>query len=573
MGEFGQVKSRKYLSPEMFKPISTICVIGLVVFFLMLFNAFVWDDIIQIVHNSNIASLKNIPKLFVTGQLGVFYRPVFYSTFAVLYSLFKLNPFFYHFFQLIIHIGNAVLIFLFLGRYFEKKLSLFLSLLFLIHPMNVESVVYVSAISDTLFVFFGLVALFLMSKEKESVYTALVAAFVILLSLLTKGAGFLFLVIILIYRILFKRKNLHLILIFSLVPIVLYSFLRFFVAHTFFAGVNFVPIAEASLFERLLTMPKIIFFYLSSFIAPVKLTIAHEWVIKSPTLVDFYIPLVIDFIAVIIFTLIGRYFYKTKKKVFLVYIFFILWFLVGLSFYLQIVPLDMTVADRWFYLPMIGLIGIVGLLIENILVKDKFKKYIPTVFMIVLLVFALRSVARTINWYDGYTLYVHDEKISKDNYLLKHNLAVELAKKGNNDEALKYEEESIKLNPDWGMTWGLTGTLYYFKKDFPKANYYLTESLKRDGGVYGSFYYLGCLNIYTKDYVSAENWIKQGLGSYSDNTQLIELLAIVKYLQGYQSEALDLIQKVTVLNPNPRSQSIFESIYNKQQLQLDLYLK
>ena len=133
----------------------------------MLLNDFVWDDIVQIVQNGDIYSIKNIPGLFSTGNLGIFYRPVFYSTLAVLYSLSKLETFLYHFFQLSIHISNAVLVFLLFKRFIEKRLAFLLSLLFLIHPINAEAVVFISAVSDTLFVFLGLLALQLLMKKQD----------------------------------------------------------------------------------------------------------------------------------------------------------------------------------------------------------------------------------------------------------------------------------------------------------------------------------------------------------------------------------------------------------------------
>jgi hypothetical protein len=573
MGESGQNSTTKQpFILSVSKSILIIISVGIIVFFLMLFNSFVWDDFIQIVQNTDIASIRNIPRLFLSGQLGVFYRPVFYSILAILYSLFKLNPFYYHAFQLILHLSNTVLIFLFFKRIFKKRLSLLLSLMFLVHPINVEAVVYISAVSDTLFVFFGLLALFLVTKTKENIFDVLLASLLVLLSMLTKEAGVLFLVIILLYRLFFNRKNPLWTVIFAAIPLIFYSFLRFFVANTYFSGVNFVPIAEASLVDRLLTIPKIIFFYLSTFVIPIRLSIAQEWVVRAASFGDFFVPLIVDIGVMIALVWMGTYIIKTQKKDFLLYVFFMLWFLIGLSIYLQVIPLDMTVAERWFYFPIIGLLGVVGLFLTKTPFIYKQKDKVIVILVFILVIFSLRSIVRSISWYDGYTLYSHDEKINNDNYLLKHNLAVELAKKGNYDEALKYDEESIHLNPDWGMSWALTGTIYYYRKDISKTNYYLTEALKRDGGIYGAFFYLGKSYIYTKDYISAENWIRQGLRSFPDNWQLTELLTIAEYLQGNQVEAQELVQKLIKLYPSARTRTLYNSIYNKQQLPTELFI-
>ena len=546
------------------KVIVIICALGLGVYFLSLFNGFVWDDTLQIVHNGDIQSIKNIPGLFLHGQLGVFYRPVFFSLLAVFYSLFNLNTFPYHFIQLSVHIGNTILIFLLYKKFIDKRLSFLLSLLFLVHPINVEAVAYISAISDPLFVFFGLASLHLMMKERENVFSVVIASLFILLSILVKEAGFLFLIIILVYRLLFKRKNLHLAVIFVTTPMVIYSYLRFFVAHTLFSGITITPLSKTTLIERFLTMPKIIFFYISTFVIPIRLAIAREWVVKSATLGGFYIPLIVDLCLIVVLVWIGISIYRRQRKLLLAYLFFSLWFLIGLSMYLQVVPLDVTVAERWFYLPMIGLLGVCGLFIGKIAITDKQRSLIYIVLVLVIGIFSLRSLVRTINWYDAYTLYTHDEKISNDNYLLKNNVAVELLKRGEDDTALKYAEDSMRLNPGWGTSWSTTGIIYFDKKDYPKAIYYLRESLNKDGGNYAGFYFLSESLLYSKNYTSAKGWIETGLKVFPNNESLIELLAMAEYNLGNQTKALDLAQQAVSLSPGSRTQTLYNAIFNKQ---------
>ena len=510
-----------------------------------LFNGFVWDDIPQILSNGEIQSLKYIPGLFLHGQLG-FYRPVSFSLLAVLYSLYKTSAFYYHFIQLSLHIGNTILVFLLYKKFIDKHLSFLLSLLFLVHPINVEAVVYISAISDPLYMFFGLISLHLMMKERNNTFSFIVASFFILLSLLVKEAGFLLVIMIFLYRLLFDRKNLHFVVISIAIPIAIYSYLRFIVAHTLFSRVSVIPIVSASSVERLLTIPKIIFYYISTFVAPIRLAIAQEWIVKSASLSEFFAPLMIDLVLVVVLLWLGISIYKSQRKQLLAYIFFSLWFLIGLSMYLQVVPLDMTVAERWFYLPIIGLLGICGLLIEKFFNTAKQKNTVYAVLILIICIFSLRSIVRTINWYDGYTLYTHDEKISNDNYLLKNNVAVELLMRGEVDTALKYAEDSMHLNPDWGTSWSTIGTIYFDKKDYPKAIYYLRESLNKDGGNYAGFYFLIQSLLYSKDYTSAKGWAETALKVFPNNESLIELLVIAEYKLGNIKEATEAAQKINM---------------------------
>jgi len=191
------------------KAIGIIFVVGVIVFTNGLFNGFVLDDISQIIDNSNIHSITNFFSFFTGstfygggGQLiGVYYKPITLGVYSLLYSIFGAEPFWFHLFQLILHITNVSILFLVLRRFFKSPTSLILSLIFLIHPINSESVYYISAIQDVLFFFFGIVGLWLIINYKSDKYL-LFAGISLFLSLLSKESGVLFIVISIIYTFL-----------------------------------------------------------------------------------------------------------------------------------------------------------------------------------------------------------------------------------------------------------------------------------------------------------------------------------------------------------------------------------
>lgn len=190
------------------KAILIIAVVSFIVFFDMLFNGFVWDDKTYIIWNNEVHTF-NILKLIGlnTFNVGGQYRPFPAIYFAVLYSLFHELPFFYHLIQLMLHITNAILVFLVFVRFFKKKISLFLSLIFLIHPTQVESVPYISSSDNPLFFLFGMLALLLSLKDTISLKRVFAISCCLLLSLYAKETGVLFLFIILLHRIIFKKNN------------------------------------------------------------------------------------------------------------------------------------------------------------------------------------------------------------------------------------------------------------------------------------------------------------------------------------------------------------------------------
>jgi Tfp pilus assembly protein PilF len=88
------------------------------------------------------------------------WHPLTWMSHALDYQLFRQNPAGHHFTSLLIHAGNAVLLFLLL-MYATRRLgpSLLVAALFALHPINVESVAWVAERKNVLSTFFFFAAL------------------------------------------------------------------------------------------------------------------------------------------------------------------------------------------------------------------------------------------------------------------------------------------------------------------------------------------------------------------------------------------------------------------------------
>ncbi len=88
------------------------------------------------------------------------WHPLTWLSHALDYRLFHQNPTGHHFISLLIHAANAVLLFLLLAFATGRiGTSLFVALLFALHPINVESVAWVAERKNVLSTFFFLAAL------------------------------------------------------------------------------------------------------------------------------------------------------------------------------------------------------------------------------------------------------------------------------------------------------------------------------------------------------------------------------------------------------------------------------
>src|SRR5882672_4474578 len=191
-----------------FKAITWIVIIGIIVYANMLFNGFVLDDKTYIILNPDLHTLnlltlikENIFNSNVTGQ----YDPIAAIYFAYIYSMTSDSQFLYHFFQVTMHVTNACLFFLVLKKVIDKKTSFFLSLIFLIHPIQTEAVSYIAATGVVLFFLFGILALLLTINNKLNTKRIILINILLVLSLLTKETGILFLFIVLSYHFIFQK--------------------------------------------------------------------------------------------------------------------------------------------------------------------------------------------------------------------------------------------------------------------------------------------------------------------------------------------------------------------------------
>jgi len=128
----------------MFIRVSAIILIGLIAYGCMLKAPFkTMDDRISIIRNPMIKSTKNIPSIFREGYFHDqnYYRPLVNLSFMGEYQAYGLKPFFYNFDNLILHIVNALLVFLLVSRLIKNDtIGFWTGLLFVMHPVQWEAV-------------------------------------------------------------------------------------------------------------------------------------------------------------------------------------------------------------------------------------------------------------------------------------------------------------------------------------------------------------------------------------------------------------------------------------------------
>ncbi|MBI5149957.1 MAG: glycosyltransferase family 39 protein [Candidatus Omnitrophica bacterium] len=148
-----------------------LCLLGFLAYGQTLRYPFVHDEIISIQNNPLITHFDWNEIIHGTGTAAVkwsssinnaYYRPFLELFYRIEYALFGLHPAGYHFLNIVVHILNSLLVYRLMNIFLDnKKGSAFaVSLLFLLHPVQTESVACVSGISNLLFAFFSLAGIY-----------------------------------------------------------------------------------------------------------------------------------------------------------------------------------------------------------------------------------------------------------------------------------------------------------------------------------------------------------------------------------------------------------------------------
>lgn len=574
-------------------PIIFTIIVGAVIYANSLGNGFVWDDETQIVQNSVIQNLNNIPYIFsgstfTTGGGGLsgwFFRPLLTFTFMLNFLIFGPSPAGYHLFQVAFHIINAVLIFKILnhlgGGRLERSEShdspevegavslrhtwcvklvihVLIAILFVVHPAITEAVAYISALSEVMYTFFALLGFYLIVKTAKIGWKQLIfISFLFFISLLYKESALVIFPIIISFMLIFRHPYWKRNILSIFLPLLAYSIVRFVLIGTPLKSPQFAPISEAPVSVRLLTLPLEFVSYLRVVLFPKDLAISQHFLVQAPNR-EFFIPLAI---TIILFTLTILLYKISKSKLVLLGV---VWFLLGFAFISNLFPLDMTIAERWLYFPFIGLLFILAGILEHL----EPRKVVIILIIIITPLLGLRTIFRNKNWHDGLTLYSHDIKISRNSFDLENNLGVELFRAGRYTEAQKHFERSITLQPKWHFAYNNLGAVYEREGNLPKAKELYLKTLTL------SDYFLAYENaafliLKQGDAKEAKDFSEKALKKLPNNPKLWLTLGLSYYKLGDKTNALLSVRQSVILAPSDINYYVLDRLTQDKPIEME----
>ncbi len=493
-----------------------------------------WDDPGYVLNNPLIKdiSAEGIKNIFsLSNPVMGNYHPLTILTYAFDYDSANLDAYHYHLQNLIFHLATTILVYCFFWLLTKRSIAAIITaLLFGIHPMHIESVAWIAGRKDVVYGFFYFAAcisyMYYIKADGSKKWLWYAGVGVLYAcSLLSKPVAVVLPVTLLLIdyfdgRIwkssiaeegssVFSLQNINFFIFIEKLPFFAMSVLggikslqdqRVFGALNT-QGEKFGPLERLGLGGYALVT------YLWKAILPIKLLCFYPYPLKENGALPayYYIYLVIALVV-----LAGAFWLGRKSKA---VIFGIMFFLINIALLLQFIPVGgAIIADRYSYLPYIGLFFILGWTISTLLDNEKtvmMGKTALVVMVPVVLFFGYLSNERSKVWYDGMSIWrdeIEVEPVRAPNgynnlgffYFNKFNASVDAReRKLFFDSAYYLLNKAIELQPQFVNPYISLGELMRSNNQFDLAKQYYYKGLSLDKTDMGANAYLGLAVIYS----------------------------------------------------------------------------
>jgi tetratricopeptide (TPR) repeat protein len=478
------------------KYILIISITCFVCYFNILFNQFTFDDHSFIKDNKYIKSLEGVYRSTfepihdveakagkIEGFRGFNYRPMSFLLMYLIGKLFGITPFSFHLFNIIFHIFNCILALLLCIRLkIPQNIALLIIIIFAVHPIHTDAVASAVGIQEEFVFFFGLSSILFITSEIKFKYV--IACILFTAALFSKENGISFFpiiiaVIIFLYlkseKEFLQKENILKLSAITIIPTIAYLWLRYTILGSLlrhallpkFTMDN--PLYEANSTVRILTSIYLLLKYLLKTILPIKLS--SDYAINSIKLVNSITDIRFITALAILLSILYAFIYSIKNRHYLLALCIFI-------FYAPLIPVSNLLyvgaslfAERYLYLPSLGLCLIIGLIFGKYLKHQsrniKLSAYIIAGIIICLM--TIQTISRNTDWKDDFTLSSSVVKIYPENTRAHYNLGSIYYNSGKYAEAIIQFEKALKINPLNNTAYQALIRAYYLTNNHDKA--------------------------------------------------------------------------------------------------------
>jgi Tfp pilus assembly protein PilF len=476
---------------------------------------FVYDDVVYITENSHIKSgitLDGFRWAFSTRYADL-WNPLLWLSFMADYQLFGLNAGSYHFTNLILHILSTLLLFWLFNRMTGAIWkSAFVAAFFALHPLHVESVAWIAERKDVLSAFFWMLTLclYVYYTEKPIMRRYLLVLFSFVLALMSKPMVVTLPVVMILLdywplkRFESEKGNCVLWQLKEKMPFFILS--AALVIVTFYTPNEEVRYIKGfPLSSRIANAPVAFMTYLERTFWPHDMAAFYPFPAQIPIWQVLGTSLLIIVITTVVVIMLKR-----MPFLFVGWI----WYAVTILPVIGFIPVAFypyAMADRYHYLPSIGIAVILAWGIPSLIKSEQTrKKILFPVGIIFLSIMAFLSWNQCEYWKNSFELWKHALEVTKNNCPAHNNFGLTLFAKGKIDEAINHYNKAILIEPDYvyaynnrGIIYGERGQYKLAIEDFNNAIRIIPTFADAYGNLGFTYHKLGQYNHAIEDYSKA----------------------------------------------------------------------
>jgi protein O-mannosyl-transferase len=459
-------------------------------------HQFVYDDYLYITGNPQVQdglTLKGLSWAFTSLQGGN-WHPLTWLSFMVDSQLFGLHSGGFLLTNLLFHIANALLLFLWLLRTTRAPGPSFLvAALFALHPLHVESVAWATERKDVLSTFFWLLTMwaYLWYAERPRLGRYLLILVCFSLGLMAKPmlVTLPFVLLLLDYwplgrlslrgpaaaaaspkpgpGVTIKR------LVWEKSPLLVISALFSVVAFYAQKVVGAVMTLHALPIPNRLANAMVAYVrYLGKMFWPAHLAVLYP----HP---GYTLPIWQALLAGLALAVLTLWALRQARRHPYLPVGW-LWYLGTLLPVIGIVQVgEQAMADRFTYVPSIGLFIMVAYGMAELTARWRVPRFLlPLGAGVVLSALIICTWVQVSYWRDDISLYEHTLKVTRRNPIIQNNLGLGLALQGNLDQAMGHYAEALRLKPDYALAHNNLGMALAAQDKWDQAIAQYTEALR-----------------------------------------------------------------------------------------------
>jgi tetratricopeptide (TPR) repeat protein len=476
------------IAKGLFSPRNRACVFGLVLTAVTIFvyrpawnGGFLWDDDDYVTNNELLTAPDGLRRIWFSLDSPSQYFPLVYTTFRIEHAFWGLNPSGYHWINLLLHVANALLVWRVLVR-LKVPGAWMAGAIFALHPVQVESVAWITERKNVLMGFFFLLTLLAWiafvdqrTKRPWRFYGLALILYALALSAKTTACTLPAALLLILWL---QKKPISWQRILQVIPFFFLGLGMGLVTvwwERYHQGTHGVLFALGPI-ERLLIASRAVWFYLSKLIWPSNLIFIYpKWNISPAHPLDHtWLLAGIALCAVIYFA--RRY---VGRGVEVAAAFFVATLSPVLGFIMLYTFRYTFVADHYQYLASIGPIALASAGVATLAgTFERSRALILVAATCVTVTLALLTWQQAAMYADIEALWRTTLARNPGCWMAHNNLGIVLSQKGDIDDAIAHYRTTLEMEPDfWDADYNL-GIALLSKGQVDEAIAYCTKAVE-----------------------------------------------------------------------------------------------